>query len=219
MPINVRIANASDFEVLVRLYNDFYAELRGKQGWRAEDAEAIRSSVKQYIEDAHSVIFIGFMDADPVGFVRVSVREGCFWAEEIYVKPNYRLAGVGRSLMSYVEEYVIRRGGDAIYTMVSPQNKTALLFLRSLGYNILNTIELVKLLKPIPEEDFRWMELLGLKFKTWRWAKEEYSEREREYLEVVEEFFKRGGAESDFLQIVTRAIKDYMKKHVDSNSY
>jgi ribosomal protein S18 acetylase RimI-like enzyme len=212
LPINVRIANASDFEVLARLYNDFYVELRGKQGWRAEDVEAIRSSVKQYIEDASNVIFIGFMDVDPVGFVRVSVREGCFWAEEIYVKPNYRLAGVGRSLMSHVEEYVVRRGGDAIYAMVSPQNKTALLFLRSLGYNILNTIELVKLPKPIPEEDVRWMELLGLKFKTWKWTKEEYSEREREYLEVVEEFFKRGGAESEFLQIVTRAIKDYMKK-------
>lgn len=212
LPISMRTACASDFEALVRLYFDFYSELREKQGWRAENAESIRSSVKQYIEDSGSVIFLAFADTDPVGFVRVSIREGCFWAEEIYVKPGYRQAGVGRSLMNHVEEYVLRKGGDAIYAMISPQNKTALLFLRSLGYDILNTIELVKLLKPIPEGKFRWLELLGLQFKTWKWAKEEYSEQEKEYLEAVEEFLKTGGIESELLQIVTQAIKDRMKK-------
>ena len=52
--------------------------------------------------------------------------------------------------------------------MVSPQNKSALSFLRTLGYDILNTIELVKFLEPILESEIGTVEFLGLQFKTWK---------------------------------------------------
>ena len=92
--------------------------------------------------------------------------------------------------------------------MVSPQNKSALLFLKTLGYDILNTIELVKSLKPTLEGDVRIMEFLASPCKIWRWPKEEYDDLEKEYLQVIEKFFRTGGTKDKLLQVVTEAIKD-----------
>ncbi|MHA1722916.1 MAG: GNAT family N-acetyltransferase [Candidatus Baldrarchaeia archaeon] len=206
------MAEIRDLETLAKLYYDFYYELRDKQGCRAEDIEEIKSSVKSYISDPHNVIFLAFVNGDVAGFVRVSEREGCFWAEEIYVKPSYRRMGVGKSLMNNVEQHVLEKEGDAVYGMVLPQNKGALLFLRKLGYDILNTIELVKRLEPISESEIRIVEILGLKFKMWKWLKEEYDDLEKEYLQVIEEFFEKGETRNKLLQIIIKAIKDYLKK-------
>ena len=193
MSISVRIADIGDLEVLASLYYDFYYELRSKQGCKAEDIDEIRASVKHYISDSHSVIFLAFVNGETAGFVRVSEREGCFWAEEVYVKPSYRRMGVGKSLMNHVEQYVLEKGDNAVYAMVSPQNKTAILFLRTIGYGLLNTVELVKSLEPVSASEIRIIEILGLPFKMWRWLREEYDDLEKEYLQVVDEYFKTGG--------------------------
>ena len=58
------------------------------------------------------------------------------------------------------------------------------MFLRNLGYTILNTIELTKPLEPIPDSKTRLIEVLGSRFKTWRWLKEEYSDVEKDISEV-----------------------------------
>lgn len=57
LDINIRTADKSDFNVLVRLYYDFYRELRDKQGGNVEDIKKIEASVKRYIDDPHCVIF------------------------------------------------------------------------------------------------------------------------------------------------------------------
>ena len=109
MNISVKKADMRDLEVLAKLYYDFYYELRDKQGCRAEDFEEIKASVKFYISDPRNVVFLAFANGDIAGFVRVSEREGCFWAEEIYVKPNYRRMGAGKLLMNTVEQYVLKK--------------------------------------------------------------------------------------------------------------
>lgn len=157
---------------------------------------------------------MAFVDGDVAGFVRLSEREDCFWAEEIYVKPSYRRKGVGKSLANKVEQHVLEKGGNYVYAMLSPQNKSALLFLRTLGFDVLNTIELVKSLEPISEADIRTVEIFGLPFKTWKWLKEEYNNLEKEYLQTVEEFFKRGETENKLLRIIVKAIKDYLKSNL-----
>ena len=211
MSISVRIVDVGDLETLAKLYYNFYYELRNKQGWKGEDIEEIRASVKRYVSDPQNVIFLAFVNGDVGGFVRVSERESCFWAEELYVKPSYRRMGVGKSLMNHAEQYVLEKGDNTVYAMVSPQNKSALLFLRVLGYDVLNTVELVKLLQPTSSE-MRTVEILGVQFKTWKWLKEEYDDLEREYLQILEEFFRKGGTEGELLQVVVKAIKDYLKK-------
>lgn len=212
MNINVKMADIHDIETIAKLYYDFYYELRDKQGCKVEDIEELKNSVKYYINDPHNVIFLAFVNEDVAGFVRVSEREGCFWAEEIYVKPNYRHMGVGRSLMNNVEQYALEKGSYAVYTMVLPQNKSGLLFFRRLGYDILNTIELAKSLVPVSESEIRITEILGLQFKMWKWLKEEYDDLEKEYLQIIEEFFKKGGTKDKLLQITIKAIKDYLKE-------
>ena len=212
LSIDVKIADVENFEALVRLYYEFWSELRDKQGCRAEKIDEIRASVKCYLVDSKNAIFLAFVNGEAAGFVKVSERESCFWAEELYVKPNYRRMGVGKALMNHVERYVQERGENYIYAMVSPQNKSALLFLKTLGYDILNTIELVKPLEPTSEGDVRIIEFLASPYKIWRWSKEEYDDLEKEYLQVIEKFFRTGGTKDKLLQVVTEAIKDYLTK-------
>ena len=212
MDISVRAAGGGDFKVLVKLYHEFYSDLRSRQGCRVEDIKEIEASVERYMSDPHSAIFLAFVDGVVAGFVRVSERDSCFWVEEIYVDPAYRRLGVGKSLMDRAEHYILERGERYVYAMLSPQNKGALFFLRNLGYTILNTIELTKPLEPIPDSKTRLIEILGSRFKTWRWLKEEYSDVEKEYLRSVEEFFRRGGSEEEFLQIVAEAIRGRLKE-------
>ena len=135
-----------------------------------------------------------------------------FWAEELYVKPTYRRMGIGKSLMETVEQYVQEKGENYIYAMVSPQNRSALLFLERLGYDILNTIELVKSLESISRSDVRIIEFLVSPYKIWKWSKEEYDDLEKDYLQAVEEFFRQGETRDKLLQITTKAIRDYLFK-------
>ena len=74
--------------------------------------------------------------------------------------------------MNKVEQHVLEKGDNYVYIMLSPQNKSALLFLRTLGYDILNTIELAKSLEPISESEIRTVEIFESQFKTWKWSKE-----------------------------------------------
>ena len=212
MSANIRTAKIDDLEVLARLYHEFWSELRKKQGCKPESIEEVRASVKSCLADSKNAIFLAFVNGDAVGFVRVSEREGCFWAEELYVKPTYRRMGIGKSLMKTAEQYVQEKGENYIYAMVSPQNRSALLFLERLGYDILNTIELVKSLEPISRSDVRIIEFLASPYKIWKWSKEEYDDLEKDYLQAVEEFFRQGETRDKLLQITTKAIRDYLSK-------
>ena len=41
-------------------------------------------------------VFIARVGGEAVGFARVSMREGSYWIEEIYVRPEHRGKGIGK---------------------------------------------------------------------------------------------------------------------------
>jgi len=78
LSIDVKTADAENFEALVRLYYKFWSELRDKQGCRAEEVDEIRASVKCYLVDSKNVIFLAFVNGEAAGFVRESREKAAF---------------------------------------------------------------------------------------------------------------------------------------------
>jgi len=210
MDVHVREASISDFEKLLDLYFEFYRELRVKQGLNPGSREDYRSDFKK-IFSRDKLFLAETSGGDVIGFIRVSEREGCYWFEEIYVKPMYRGRGVGKHLVREAENYVKRRD-QYVYIMVLPQDRNALGFWIHMGYSVLNSIELSKNLSG-EVEDTRPIPLLSNVLRIYRWSSEEYTYLEKRFLELVEEFVKRNHSGEELLEIFIKALEDFLDKN------
>ena len=190
------------------LYIEFFKELRGKQGWRPDEEESYRKEAESYFKRG-DVIFLAY-EREPAGFIRLSSRDGCFWIEELFVRPEFRGRGIGRALVERAEEEV-KEHDDALYLYVLPQDKDAVAFWKRLGYGTINTIELVKDLKPSGRTAFHAVELLGERFRIFRWKGEKFTEEERHFMELLDEFYRMGGTKKEFLRLVNRALEGWLE--------
>ncbi|ASA77950.1 GNAT family N-acetyltransferase [Thermococcus sp. 5-4] len=191
------------------LYIEFFKELRGKQGWSPHAEAEYRAEAAHYFKRG-DIIFLAFDGGRVAGFIRVSSREGSFWVEEIYVRPEFRGRGIGRSLVERAEEEVLK-WDSALYLFVLPQDKDAVTFWKRLGYDTINTIELVKDLEATPRDSgFHTVEVLGERFRIFRWRGEKFTEEERRFMELLDEFYRKGGTKGEFLRLVNRALEGWL---------
>ena len=204
---SIRETSYSDIRILLPLYVNFYNELRSKQGWKLASIEEYEDDVKTILK--RDKVFIACHKDLAVGFARISRRDGAYWIEELYVEKNYRRLGIGRKLVERAEKY-IKEFEISAYILVLPQDKEALEFWVKMGYNMLNSIELVRdfgktkrSLKP------RTVSILGYPLKLARWNHEKYTDKELEYLKIIDDFFKAGGTREIYLKLVIKALSNY----------
>jgi len=192
------------------LYIEFFRELRGKQGWNPHAEAEYRAEATHYFKRG-DMIFLAIEKEEALGFIRVSSREGSFWIEELFVRPEFRGRGIGRALVERAEEEV-RKHDDALYLFVLPQDKDAIAFWKRLGYDVINTIELVKDLEHLERLSFHTVELLGEPFRIFRWRGEKFTEEEKRFMELLEEFYRKGGTKEEFLRLVNQTLEKWLGK-------
>ncbi len=191
------------------LYTEFFVELRGKQGWKATK-EAYRREAENYFKRGDT-IFLALEGSKAVGFLRLSSREGCFWVEEIYVRPEFRGKGIGRALVGRAEEEVLKHD-NSLYLFVLPQDKDAIAFWKRLGYDVVNTVELVKDPTGAPRDgDFLTIEILGEGFRIFGWKGRSFTDEERRFMDLLREFYGKGGTKEEFLELVSRALEGWLE--------
>ena len=99
---------ASSREVLG---DDLYLRLR--PDWRAEQAEAVRSTCTSGERD----VFVAATDDCPVGFVAVALNafnERMGWIEIIGVDPDYQRRGIASRLTEVALDHLRSRGMDVV---------------------------------------------------------------------------------------------------------
>ena len=207
MEIKIRKAEKVDINNLTRLYTDFYNELRGYQGWRKITPDEIMEDVRRYI--LKDVIYLAIYQERPIGFIRISERDGAYWLEELYVEPIYRNKGIGSKLVDEAERYIFSRS-DSIFIMVLPQHIPAIKFWVERGYTLLNTLELSKHKDMENQKHYR-IPFHRFRFEIFKWEKEFYDDIEREYLRTLQKFYEAGYTSRDYIKIVTAALKEFIE--------
>ncbi len=135
--VTIRRMRNEDVEEVGKMYSDFYSYHRRIMGsdvtyspeWGIEELRAVEGTV-----------LVALDGSEIVGFARVKEDEGAYFLKEIYVKPEHRGRGVGKSLLKACEE----EAGGNLYASVIPANLTALDFFLREGYSFLNSLELTR---------------------------------------------------------------------------
>ncbi len=135
--VTIRRMRDDDVEEVGKMYADFYSYHRRIMGsdvtyspeWGIGELRTIKGTVLVAVDGS-----------EIVGFARVKEDEGAYFLKEIYVKPEYRRRGVGKSLLKACEEEV----GGNLYASIIPANLTALDFFLREGYSFFNSLELTR---------------------------------------------------------------------------
>lgn len=123
--IEIRAFEASDLDAVVefslRAWEPVFASVRSVLGhdvflrlhpdWRADQAEAVRSSCTNEDRD----VFVAVADGRPVGFVAVALNafhERMGWIEIIGVDPDHQRRGIGSALTEFATEHMRSHGMD-----------------------------------------------------------------------------------------------------------
>ena len=213
MELTIRKLKDENMEVFAELLFRFFAELRRKQGWSPPSMESIKAEAQKALKH-NDIVLIGYVGDRPAGFIRVSTHheDAVFWVDEIFVLPEFRKQGIGRKLVRAAEKEVLRRGERSLYLYVLPQEKDAIAFWKSMGYTILNTIELVRDIQPTGRGRVPFtVELLGEPFDLVEWSESGFDDVEKRFMELLRAFYEKGGDKKTFLKIVSDAIETYIK--------
>lgn len=137
---------------LISLLADFRVALSQFKGIQKKPNLIIaKEELKEFISDKYP-IFIA-LDKDDIlkGFIVCRVQDNVVWAENLYVDPSSRKKRVASSLYREAEKMAEKLNSGTVFNWVHPNNSNMISFLNSMGYNVLNLIEIRK---PYPNELF-----------------------------------------------------------------
>lgn len=146
MENKIRIERITEAElpVLAPLVAGFRVTLKSYKGIVAKpDEAAAAEELREYFE-AGWPVFTARLDGSLCGYLVCRTEGPCVWVESLYVLPEHRRQGVASALFRRAEAFAAERGEDTVYNYVHPNNDGVIAFLRSMGYSVLNLIEIRK---------------------------------------------------------------------------
>ena len=84
---------------------------------------------------------VAYRDGDPVGLANLAVRGRDAWIGGVGVVASARRAGVGEALMRAVHEEARSRGVERVWLEVIVENTSALALYETLGYQVVQDVE------------------------------------------------------------------------------
>lgn len=106
---------------------------------------------QKYLKKANAKVLVCAMDNEIIGYAIYYINFCAFLAEagmfldNIYVKDEYRGCGIGKKIFEKLSKICIKNDLKSIEWICRKENKPALNFYKSLGGNLLNEHERLKL--------------------------------------------------------------------------
>lgn len=130
--MQIRQAEASDYEQLMQLYNLFVGEDR----YSRYDND----SFQKVLESENNYIFVAEEEGKLIGFATCSMRHIVRYPypvaqlDELFVLAEYRRHGLGKQLVEKVEQTVKENGCLLMYIESGSERKEAHIFYEKIGY-------------------------------------------------------------------------------------
>jgi aminoglycoside 6'-N-acetyltransferase I len=124
-PITVEQAGAAEFEVALPLLQRFFVE----EGFTTS-SEQIRVQLAGLLNSRSSAVFLAWQEGRAIGVATVTTTQGIEFGvsaelEDLYVLPEVRGLGVGRTLITAVNTWCRRQGCTMVAVVVTPAGQTA----------------------------------------------------------------------------------------------
>lgn len=135
--VSIRKANLTDVPVLASMVERYW-QFEGVEGFEATRVEATLAQLLH--APTHGAIWVAQADGDDCGYLvamySFSIEYGglCAEIDELWLTPEQRGNGAGRSLLDTAEREFIARGCVHVYLQVGTENEPAFGFYRRLGY-------------------------------------------------------------------------------------
>ena len=136
--------NESHLDAAAVLVAEFRVALKSYKGISAApDFSAGRDEMAEYL-DAGFPVYAAMQDGELAGYAVCRVDAPCVWLESLYVRPGFRRQGIASALVRKAEALARSYGEETLYHYVHPNNHGMIRFLQSLGYTVLNLVEIRK---------------------------------------------------------------------------
>lgn len=149
-PRLIKIVN-NNKHTIVQLVLEFREYLSSLNGYKSNDDEMSAKSEIDYYFKANYPIYGVSVSGLVVGYAVYRIEDDIVWIESLFVKDKYRNKGFGKMLFEKGEEIASEYGNDTLYNNVHPNNELTIKFLKSVGYDVLNLIEVRR---PYKNEEF-----------------------------------------------------------------
>ena len=144
MNMKIRNFEETDRHAVIQMIAEFRMNLANLVGRDPEiNIDQAEQELTDYLGKEYP-IYVAEVNSDIIGYAISRVDEEVVWAEQLYVKPNFRRKGIASALYSRIEKLAEDLGGDNVFNWIHPNNHAIVHFLRKHGYNVLNLIEIRK---------------------------------------------------------------------------
>lgn len=130
--MNIRLAQESDYEKVIELYNLFV----GSDRYSQHNSD----SFKKVLKNNNNFIFVATDTDKIIGFATFSIRDVVRYPkpiaelDELFVSENYRKHGIGKLLMNEIEKKAKELDCYRLFIESHYEHKAAHKFYESLGY-------------------------------------------------------------------------------------
>lgn len=135
--IKIRLAAIKNIDQITLLFDEYRQFYKQKS-----DLELAKKFISDRLKNSESIIFLAFLDKNPVGFVQLyrsfSSVSACkiLVLNDLYVAENARKYGVGKALMDEAKKYAAKNKFKRLTLSTAKNNIIAKSLYEDLGYRI-----------------------------------------------------------------------------------
>ncbi|MBD2459844.1 GNAT family N-acetyltransferase [Oscillatoria sp. FACHB-1407] len=146
--VTIRPANVEDLPAILELLH-----LKAEFDGCPESLTATPEQLKQDLfgENVLSYVLLAEVNGSPAGFATYHriystfIAKPGIWLDDLYLKPQFRSQGIGRSLILKLCEIAQKMGCGRIDWTVAFGNDPAIAFYKAMGANLMESVRLCRL--------------------------------------------------------------------------